>query len=71
MKYFCLDRDSCGYTFPLSEEDYATEDFSSPFKNCPQCNYYILIVEDSFDIFSQESLPFILTATKKVFNEDD
>ena len=54
MKYYCLDRDSCGFSKKLTEEEFNNTNFSEPFKNCIKCNYYMIIVPDEFQIESNE-----------------
>jgi len=67
MKYFCLDRDACGFTKRLTEEQFKTEDFSRPFRNCIKCNYYMIIVPDDFSLSNLDDLSKSISATKKIY----
>ncbi len=71
MKYFCLDRDSCGFTRKLNEEEFKTEDFSQPFKNCLNCNYYMILVPEDFSLNSLSDLSKSITATKKIYTQKE
>jgi len=50
MKIICLSFDECAFSRQLTDEEYKTIDFNSPFGICEECNYYSLIVEDDFQI---------------------
>jgi len=70
MKYFCLDRDSCGFSRPLNPQEFDQEDFSQPFKNCTQCNYYMIVVPDDFSLERIDDLLSGLIATKKIYEKE-
>lgn len=70
MKYFCLDRDSCGYTKKLNEMEFKKENFSNPFRNCIQCNYYMVIVPDDFSLESYQDILSGIIATKKIYEKE-
>ena len=70
MKYFCLDRDSCGFARKLTDEEFKVEDFSQPFKNCTQCNYYMVVVPDDFSLESLEDLISGIHAIKKIYDKE-
>ena len=70
MKYFCLDRDSCGYSRTLTAEEFATEDFSNPFKNCTECNYYMVVVNDDFSLENPGNQILSIKATKKIYESN-
>tara|TARA_B100000902_G_C26846448_1_gene685979 strand:+ start:165 stop:380 length:216 start_codon:yes stop_codon:yes gene_type:complete len=69
MKYFCLDRDSCGYTELLTLEQINKENFSQPFRNCNQCNYYMIIVPDDFSLETMNDLLNGIKAINKIYKE--
>ena len=69
MKYFCLDRDSCGHTRTLTEAEYKTAQFSKPFHNCELCNYYMVLVNDDFDLENLNTIKKALTVINTIIEE--
>jgi hypothetical protein len=63
MKYFCLDRDSCGHTRKITDEEFSKIDFSSPFDHCEQCNYYMVLVKDDFTLESTSNINSVLNSS--------
>ena len=69
MKYFCLDRDSCGYTRRLTDSEKKNEDFSNPFRNCTNCNYYMIIVTDDFSLENLNDIIPSMSALNKIYEK--
>lgn len=69
MKYFCLDRDSCGFTKRLTDEEKAATNFSQPFSNCTQCNYYMIVVPDDFSLETLNDLIPSISAINKIYEK--
>jgi hypothetical protein len=55
MKIVCLDRDNCGESFYIQEEDLKTFDFSKKFHKCKFCNKIAILVKDDF-FFDEEKI---------------
>ena len=59
MKYICLNVDACGYFKYVDLKDLTKEDYTNPFKNCPNCKYLIVLVKDDFSLNSSNDLNFL------------
>lgn len=70
MKYFCLDRDSCGFSRKLTEAEFDKEKFSEPFKNCTKCNYYMVLVPDDFSLEKLEDVIGGIRAVRKIYESN-
>ena len=59
MKYVCLNKDACGYHEYVNINDLKKIDFENPFKNCTQCKYIMVLVQDDFKFNSIDNLLFL------------
>tara|TARA_B100000945_G_C19865208_1_gene360190 strand:- start:66 stop:314 length:249 start_codon:yes stop_codon:yes gene_type:complete len=72
MKYFCLDRDSCGFTRKITDEEFSQIDFSSPFSHCEQCNYYAVLVKDDFTLENVNNINSVLNSSlRKILHKKE
>jgi hypothetical protein len=55
MKILCLDKDNCGYHKYLTIEECTEELLSKKYHLCPECDYFMTIVTDSYDLEEEEA----------------
>lgn len=59
MKYVCLNKDACGHHEYVEIESLTKADFENPFKNCTQCKYVMVLVQNDFRFNSIDNLLFL------------